>query len=131
MLTVEQYTPLGIEILDEQHRNLIRLMGTLHEAVVRRPVMGERPVEEAFSAFVLAAVRHFATEEAMMGASEYPRFIEHKREHTALLRQVNHHYESYLDGSGDLVGDIEPFLEKWIAEHTTGADREYIPYLKG
>ncbi len=130
MLTVEQYTPLGIAHLDEQHRELIRLMGVLHETVVRRPVMGERPVEEAFSDFVKAAVHHFATEEELMLAAEYPDVAEHKREHTDLLRQVNRHYESYLDGSGDLVGDIEPFLEKWIVEHTTGSDRDLIPYLK-
>jgi len=130
MMTVDDYTDLGIEEIDAQHRELIALIGKLHQAVAHRDTLGGREVEASFNAFIAHAVAHFAAEEKMMSDAHYPDFAHHKKEHTALLRAVNHHYEDYLAGAVDLGASIEQFLEGWLADHTTQSDIRYVPYLK-
>ena len=113
--------------IDKQHRKLIEMINTLHEAMVAR--QGREAQKIIIAAMVDYAHSHFSLEERYMRESAFHRFATHKLEHEAftvkaleLQREVNN--EGFI-----LTLEILNFLKGWLQEHILGTDMQYVEHL--
>ncbi|MET0071308.1 MAG: bacteriohemerythrin [Candidatus Thiodiazotropha sp.] len=124
---------LGLEGLDEQHRELVDIINQLHRFVSREDTRHDRDsyqVCQQLSTLVDIARRHFKAEEALMRAKDYPRLAEHHREHVMLLAEL----QEYLR---DIETENKPFtlatltaLKHWQIDHVVYSDRLFADFLK-
>lgn len=115
----------GNHIIDEQHKELVRLLNSLANTLVGNQ---QYEIESAFSALAKYADYHFSSEEEVW--SEY--FVNdhwlhsHQLSHGAFLPKVleikehNTTLPFYL-----IVEDIVKFLIRWLAFHILNEDRRY------
>ncbi|WP_196138670.1 bacteriohemerythrin [Aliikangiella sp. G2MR2-5] len=119
---------IGIPSIDEQHKQLIKLINQLNKAMAS----GE-------SASVVAAIlagltgyteSHFAYEEQLFEKYGYPQTEEHKKEHQRMIDRIGQfHVEFAQDPGGSISLEIMQFLTYWLTNHIQGSDREYAEYL--
>jgi len=120
---------LGVEEMDRQHRQLVKILNELHTAMLAggkhhdlARVMGE---------LVQYTKYHFATEERLMGEMQYPGRLEHAREHRTLTAQAEEYAAEVLKGRATVSLRILQFLKEWLNGHILGSDRQFADYVKG
>lgn len=77
---------VGVPEVDHEHRELIRLINSLHETL-EQAHSAER-VRAALGEVHVAISAHFALEEKDMQSWGYPAYPEHKRDHERLLEEL-------------------------------------------
>ncbi|MBZ0161176.1 MAG: bacteriohemerythrin [Notoacmeibacter sp.] len=107
----------GIADVDHEHRELIRLINTLHDEI---EADAEKAQVQAFLGEVFAKISaHFALEETIMRKHGYDEYLEHKAEHEELIDQLrNIMDESEIDYSKALSGVIRD----WFVNHFKSKD---------
>lgn len=107
----------GIADVDHEHRELIRLINTLHDQI---EADAEKAQVQAFLGEVFAKISaHFALEETIMRKHGYDEYLEHKAEHEELIDQLrNIMDESEIDYSKALSGVIRD----WFVNHFKSKD---------
>jgi hemerythrin len=118
---------VGVPEVDHEHRELIHLINSLHEALEQgspaervRAVLGE--VHVAISA-------HFALEEKDMQAWGYPGYAAHKRDHERLLDELRDLMDS-IDWA--IPADTTAFagrVNAWFETHFQTQDAKLHGYL--
>jgi hemerythrin-like metal-binding protein len=73
---------------------------------------------------------HFAEEERMMKAHNYPEFDSQKRAHTALLANVGNTIKNIEDGVRVNMISVIVFLTEWLKGHILGEDIKYGKYFQ-
>lgn len=123
----EQYM-IGIEEIDVQHEKLFELVNSMHEAVINGdyPSVGEKILEDLMD-YIL---EHFATEEKLFLAENYPHYEKHKQEHDLLARQAFDIQEDFKDQKILLTFELLDFLSDWLKKHTTSSDLKYAQFLQ-
>lgn len=116
----------GIDIIDEQHQALFKLINNLDEI---------RESKESFNRALLElqiyVSSHFKTEEEYMRYMSYPDFSNHKDCHDKFIED----YKSLLkklssaENSMDLASEFIEFVETWIKEHYTNVDVKMAEYI--
>jgi len=75
---------------------------------------------------------HFAREEALMRANDYPDLAAHKREHRLLLAEYVGLLREISAGDGEVLDlEILRSLKGWILGHLLDTDRKLADYLHG
>ena len=108
---------IGIDWVDEQHRNMVDLLNRLSLATrVDDPAMGAKLLEQ----FLHLALSHFTAEEKHLEAQGKP-LSEHRADHTRMLTEL-----TVLDAAGDhgLGILVDHYLRFWVIEHILGIDRQ-------
>lgn len=118
---------LGIRQIDEHHQHLVDLLNKCHDALL----WGIRPGERTLLVTSLKeyALYHFATEEGLMKAHDYPELEAHLGEHGIFNATI-----VSLDDSSPLHDDqgyldIMTFLLEWFVIHIKSVDRKLCAYL--
>jgi hemerythrin len=121
---------VGLEEIDEQHRELFRRAGQLLEGL-RAGETGEiAPLLDFLHEY---AVVHFGAEESAMRAEGYPGYLRHKAEHDRFIGDLVALAEE-LDGRGPgafLAVKASSWLSGWLRAHVSGTDAEMAGYLRG
>jgi hemerythrin len=128
LINWDQSFSVGVASMDAQHRNLIELLNTLHDAMTAgraREVLGsilERLIEYTKI--------HFSREEEFFTAYAYPEAAQHIREHAVLTEKVLQLQQDFA--AGQLATSIEllGFLEEWLKKHIKGTDARYSAFFK-
>jgi hemerythrin len=116
----EEYA-VGVEEIDEQHKELVRLLNNLHQAIHERH--GSEASRRILNDLAEYTRVHFAVEESLMRISNYPDFANHKKIHTVLIEQV-HELQSKLDsGSARISFELLHFLKQWLMHHIIESDK--------
>lgn len=121
---------LGIDSIDDQHRQLIEMINDLSRHMSlgdSRPVLGS--LLEKLYAFALS---HYAYEESLMEQTGYPSLEEHRQEHRNYMDRLVDLFHRWADGSGGflIAVDVHDLLELWASEHITESDRLYVQHFK-
>ncbi|WP_461209171.1 bacteriohemerythrin [Desulfocurvus sp. DL9XJH121] len=113
---------VGVEEIDDQHKKLLAIINTLHEACSQgcNPEAVGRAAEELTE----YTRYHFTTEERYMTACDYPEQERHLEEHMECNLKA-------LDFFSDHVAEINPklgkeilvFLKDWLVNHILKTDR--------
>lgn len=115
---------IGIDDIDAQHRELFRRLDRLLEASAARTTATE---VGAMLDFLGDYVReHFATEEKLMDALEYPAAAEHRAEHVEFARELvglrARHAEE--GGTALLVIKVTSRATQWLRDHIYRTDKQ-------
>ncbi len=111
-----------ISKFDEQHKELIRLINELHDAMM------QSKTQEVMSNILLRlsdyTIFHFSDEEKLMEEYSYPDYLRHKSSHLELISQVKGIIKKHDDGI--LINtEVMHFLKHWLSNHILVEDKEY------
>lgn len=118
---------VGVLSLDSQHTVLFDLLNELHDAMMAGKASSlTGPI---LKRLVTYTNEHFAAEEKLLEASNYPNLEPHKQLHRDLLKQVEDYAVRFEKGEITLNLHLLNFLRDWLTNHILKVDHAYGPWL--
>ncbi|MEN9461309.1 MAG: hypothetical protein RIS84_1329 [Pseudomonadota bacterium] len=115
---------VGVEVMNQQHRILIRLMDTIYDKNTENA--GKEELLKSIYAMVDYTRQHFRDEEQYMSSLGFSGLEAHKRLHLNLLTDLTRFVEDFEQGSIEkLSDDFTIFLKFWLSTHIRGIDTRY------
>ena len=119
---------VGIEEIDEQHKQLLDLINRLYDAMIS----GEKKLQVArdvLNDLMQYTVVHFAVEESLFRIFNYPDYEAHCAHHSELRAQVIDINRKVQSGEKMVTPELLVFLRKWLTNHIMVEDKAYAPVL--
>jgi len=117
---------IGVEQIDAQHKSLVFMLNTLHEA----SVAGDAAiVPEIITKLKEYALMHFATEERYMKRNKYPDLFDHMSEHAFFVSKIKD-FTATTSPQIDMLPAVLDFLKKWLVEHISNIDIKMGRFLQ-
>ena len=120
---------VGIQEIDEQHKELVNLLNQLHRAVGEK--LGAAAARTVLDELVEYTQAHFMLEESLMRASNYPDFAAHHKSHEGLMSQVRELQDALDVGEAEIGSDLLKFLKGWLVGHINESDKRFGEHLLG
>jgi hemerythrin len=118
----------GIQLIDEQHQELFRLVECLR---VRLQGEAERDeIEALLEALIASSGHHFATEETFMAQFGYPDFEPHVAEHASMLASLKELLAEFQEHRRAMIQMLPIFMEGWLRHHLSDGDFGFVTFLK-
>jgi hemerythrin len=114
---------VGIPEFDNQHKRLIDLINSLHEAMSTG--RGNAVLDKVLADLITYTQTHFAAEERFMQSHQFGEFAAHKVEHEKLTKRVLDFQQQFRAGKLALSISLMRFLETWLTSHIMDSDRKY------
>jgi hemerythrin len=118
---------IGIPEIDSEHQVFVSIIQKINEAY---SINGNRNyMTRLITELYKYADFHFISEENIMFYHHYSDYINHKKEHKALLYRLSEIigvFETKLIDRQELIS----FLLDWFKEHTTKTDKKLAVFLK-
>ena len=121
---------LGIKLVDDQHKELLRFVNDLCNHSSKNPEDELAYFKDAMGQVVDYIKIHFTTEEGIMLATRFPGYTEHKRTHENFILTVVKSARDYEDGKRLVLTNFSNFMRKWVLTHIAVMDVKYIEYFK-
>ena len=126
---------LHVDFMDADHRRLVQQLKRIGGRIERLTSAQGHRDEAALIADLetLASLtrQHFAREERIMRAVEYPYLDSHRDEHAVLLAECDALVQDTHTGAVDWHDQaVLPALEHWLAAHILADDRLLARYLR-
>ncbi|MCB1515384.1 MAG: hemerythrin family protein [Hyphomicrobiaceae bacterium] len=118
---------VGIDLIDKQHKILIRAINLLAMAVEYNS--SRELMREIFVTLRDYTDTHFAYEEELFDRFSYPETDKHKAEHRSLLSQVVNLEQRWKTGEAEIGPEVLKFLVNWLRTHILGSDKKYSDFL--
>ncbi len=118
---------VGIEEIDAQHKELVKLINQLHNVIWEK--RGTVVCMEILDKLVEYTRVHFAVEESLMRILRYPDYEPHRQEHEKLIAQVVELQRKLKSGEENVSFELMRFLKNWLIRHIVGTDKAYTPYF--
>ena len=120
----------GVELIDNEHKELVRLVGDLIQAAKNR-----KAVESAKGALDFLGkyvTTHFEHEESFMKQCAYPEMAEHKRLHADFVKTFLDLKKRYDESGGNLAIalEINSVASNWLINHIKAVDKKFLQYYK-
>jgi hemerythrin len=120
---------VGIALIDDQHKELIRLTNELYQGCLT----GNTEAEDFFFKTVRGVVEytkfHFSAEEKLMENVRYPKCAEHKKQHENFVMQMVNDVKSFQEGKKFVPNNFVRYLKDWILSHIAIMDSLYARYI--
>lgn len=116
-----------IELIDDQHKAMIRAMNDLYEVIIAGK--NKQELTGSMGSLIEVTETHFKTEEELIISHSYPEHEVHKAAHDSLLEQIRELQESFIRGEMKLTVDVLDFLFDWLMHHIQEVDKSYMAYL--
>ena len=118
----------GIQLIDEQHQELINLTNKLFAACLAGD-QTERVFKDTVRGVVEYINYHFSAEEKMLEKINYPELAEHKKQHTSLAKQVLKNIQLFEEGRAFIPNSFVRAMKDWILTHIAVMDKRYVDYI--
>ncbi|MCW9012683.1 MAG: bacteriohemerythrin [Gammaproteobacteria bacterium] len=120
----------GHEVIDKDHQYLFKLLQDYSVALDNHTINQKAP--EIFDELINYTDYHFAREEALMQACDYPHYENHRQVHKMLVTMVNDLVKVYRQDVDvfDHNSTVR-FLKHWLTGHILGMDKAYVEYIQG
>ncbi len=120
---------VGHAVIDYDHRTLVNITNQVY-AMKRMPNISNAQVLQVLKHLTDYVERHFAREEEIFLATDYPE----KKAHIAMHRQLEKVVKDIVDcyrREPDLLNldEISNFLRRWLIDHILKHDHAYRPFL--
>lgn len=123
VVTLLQWKPeysVGIESMDDEHREMIELINLVYEQ------LGDRPDNDQIDSFlgdIFSSISmHFALEERIMRNANYYEYPAHKADHEKLLDEIRDLMDSFADDPKSGAKKLQKNLSTWFSEHFSTFD---------
>ena len=114
---------VGIQEVDEQHKELVGMLNALHQAIVEHHAKeASRKILDQLADYTRT---HFLLEESLMRVTHYPGFEAHKQQHEELIRQVVDLQQKLDTGGATITFELLHFLKVWLAQHINETDKRF------
>jgi hemerythrin len=120
---------VGIELIDDQHKELFNLTNTLYEGCLAGDEAARSYFMETVHGTVDYVKYHFTAEEKMLEKVKYPNFAEHKKEHEGFVKKILEDVESFQGGRKFVPNVFVRYLKDWILTHIAIQDKKYAEYI--
>ena len=115
---------LGIPVVDNQHKNLVRIINKLFTVSDESGKTTNRIFIETAHEALEYMRNHFITEEKIMLIIKYDKFLDHKKHHEDYLRNTNTEI-SLLSGNKNIVTErFAYFFEDLVRSDISMHDKE-------
>ncbi len=121
---------VGVDVIDNQHKELFSTADSLLTAVERNEGRGEVTKMVAFLEEYVET--HFKTEETYMKRHNYPDYPTHKIEHTTFISDF-YDLRQELDNNGvtpELTARIANRVGEWLVNHIGRMDKALGAFLR-
>ena len=119
---------IGIDKIDEQHKELVRLVNQLHNAMKAK--VGLQESAEILEKLTEYTIYHFGFEEEIFDKYDYENKEGHKKFHANFVKKVVDFQDDVKAGKAGLSMDLMLFLTSWLKDHILKTDKAYVPFLK-
>jgi hemerythrin-like metal-binding protein len=121
---------VGVESIDEQHRQLVVLTNRLFQAIVRDT--GADSVPDVLTELERYVDYHFSHEEELLRKHGYPADAlgRHIAEHRELTHQVYDFARKAREDSDIIDLEVFEFLRDWTTSHLLRTDMLYAGFLR-
>ncbi len=120
---------VGIEMIDEQHKQLIKLTNDLYIACQ----ISRNEAHAAFKVAIKAAVDyvkyHFKDEEHLMVSNRYEDYPAHKLKHEEFVKKVLSGVSDFELGKPFVPNSFVRYLRDWLLEHIAVTDKKFGMWL--
>ncbi|MDR3160834.1 MAG: bacteriohemerythrin [Spirochaetaceae bacterium] len=121
---------VGIPLIDEHHKTLIRLTNELYQGCLSRDNTVRNISFNNTIRGVLDYVKyHFSTEERIMEIVNYPHLAEHKKEHEDFIITMVENAKNFQEKKKFVPNNFVRFLKDWVLSHIAIADTDYAKYI--
>jgi len=119
---------IGIDQIDEQHKELVKMVNELHRAMKMK--IGAKEAGQILTRLADYTVYHFKNEENLFEEHQYPERDAHKQYHDKLVGQVLEFKKEFEEGRAALSMDLMQFLTDWLRDHIMVTDKSYAPFFR-
>jgi hemerythrin len=119
----------GIEIIDNQHKELVNLTNELYRACLSTSNVMHSVFKEAMSRMVEYVKFHFSAEVELLEQIKFPDIAEHKKQHAQLITQILQAAKDYNEGKKFVPNTFVRTLKDWIFSHIAVYDKNYALYV--
>jgi hemerythrin len=120
---------VGIELIDEQHKMLIKHLNDLSQALQSQ--QGPAKIASTLNFLIDYTNFHFTAEEKHMETNAYPELNNHKKAHESFKATLaNMEGDLVEEGATQALADsIDTLLVTWLFEHIREVDVAFGKYL--
>jgi len=120
---------VGVPVLDSDHKAPIELINALQKDGERDEVSTR--LDEVFEQLAIYVDYHFAREESVMHACNYPATVAHREEHRKIAKDIQRFHEQHKRGEIQIGQEFLEFLKDWLNHHILIQDMDYKKYAAG
>jgi hemerythrin-like metal-binding protein len=120
---------VGIEQVDREHRQLFEIAARVHAGLGAGNAAALANAQPAIAELLDHVETHFASEEALMKAADYPYLETHRALHRHLLLQVRDMELRAAAGERYLPAELNYFIHKWLIDHIVTNDRMFGDFM--
>jgi len=122
----ESYS-VGAKELDEQHKQLFRLLNALFESA--DITVESQTISDLLTGMKEYASMHFETEERYMSECGYPDLASHAWIHEQFRKKVDELCADRMAKKEGVAMDMLEFLYEWLVNHILSCDKQYAPLV--
>ena len=119
----------GIELIDNQHRELVNLTNALYRACLTGKDAADAAFKDAMSRMVEYVRFHFAFEQKVLASVKYPDYSKHKKQHETLIRNILQAVKKYEKGVKYIPNNFVRTLRDWVFGHIAVFDKTYSLFI--
>lgn len=121
---------VGIELIDEQHKELFRRADMLFEA--GRKGQAKEYIGELMAFLDGYTKQHFKEEEAYMLRVGFPEYEEHKKIHAGFIQKLQELRKEYDASGGNLtvIVSANQLVIDWLTRHVSNMDRRIGEFVR-
>jgi hemerythrin len=122
---------VGINIIDEQHRELFSMINSFYVGCFREDEKSARNFfEQSVHDMVNYIKHHFSTEEKLLEFTGYPGSAGHKQQHTEFLRNIMSQIRALETENTFPFRPYVQYVKDWLFTHITVSDKKFGVFLQ-
>lgn len=120
----------GVDLIDQQHQELIRRINQLLEACTQGK--GKEAVGETLNFLEDYVKTHFSAEEKLQRDHHYPEYPAHKQLHDEFIQDVSRLKQEFANEGATLrlVAVINRRVVDWLTQHIMKVDKALAAFVK-
>ena len=119
----------GIEMIDEQHRQLVILTNQLYQACLAGHSTAGPVFLQAMTRMVEYVRFHFSAEQKLLERIGFPDYKDHKMQHDTMVRNILDAAKDYNEGKQFVPNAFVRTLKDWVFGHIAVYDKTYAAYV--
>lgn len=125
MFTLKEEYLTGIEMIDEEHKELFRIASEAYNVLKDEFVPDKYDyIVEIINSLKAYTKKHFSDEEAYMESIGYKRMFSQKIEHAAFVNKLEElSLEQMDENQGETLLELLEFLSNWLFHHILEKDK--------
>jgi len=130
LYTWDEHLKIGIQELDEQHRQLVEKMNDMSRCIGEGK--GASQLKEILDFISNYSKEHFRTEEGYMERYDYPNLHEQQEHHRGFKKDIKEVMNRVEDEgfTEDIAEKINEYIIRWFLRHLRYEDQKFGEFLK-